>query len=458
MKLRILNIVTCLFIVIFATTSCLDSDEEVYEYSSNSSIISFSINNIETKYKAIVDGKDTTLTTTVYSSNYPFVIDQTQGLIYNVDSLPYGTDVSKVVVNINADGIVFIAATTDSIWEETDSLNYENPIQFKVRAYNGTMGRTYTSMVNVHKQDPEKMTWSKLQSNFSKDIQVQKAVYYKDQIFVFAEQDNQIAVTRTLSSNGNIWETPQPIDIPVKADYSSVIVWKDFLYILAENQLYQSDNGINWIKVQTEQKLSSLIAGIQLSTDQKLIGITTDNSYTESTDGNNWTTFTGLPDNFPVGTYYYAAYPLKTNANINRIVVMGQNQLVADTTNVIWTQLASEHEWFPLTMEDNPNSCPNLRNASMIYYNDQLYVFGGPGKNGGSAKAFDYFYSSKDNGIGWAKVSKGASFPEEFNSLYAQSNGNYSCTIDDNNYLWIMWGKTGEVWKGRINKLGFNQQ
>ena len=109
-------------------------------------------------------------------------------------------------------------------------------------------------------------------------------------------------------------------------------------------------------------------------------------------------------------------------------------------------------------MEDNPNSCPNLRNASMIFYNDQLYVFGGPGKNGGSAKAFDYFYSSKDNGIGWEKVIKGATFPEEFNNLYAQSSGCYSCTIDNENYLWIMWGKTGDVWRGRINKLGFINQ
>lgn len=458
MKLRILNIITCLFIVIFTATSCLDSDEEIREFNPNASIISFSINNIETKYKATVNGKDTTLIATVYGSNYPFIIDQAQGLIYNVDSLPYGTNVSKVVVNINADGYVFIAAETDSIWEETDSLNYENPIQFKVMAYDGSFGRTYTSKVNVHKQDPEKMTWNKYQSNFSTEIQEQKAVFYKNQIFVFAKQENQIAVTTAYASNGNVWEPLQTIDIPEKADYSSVIVWGDFLYILAESQLYQSDNGIHWTKVQTEQKLNSLIAGIHSDTDKKLIGVTIDNLYTESVDGSNWTSFAPIPSTFPTNSYYYATYPLKTNENINRIVVMGQNQLVADTTNVIWSQLASEHEWFPLTMEDNPNSCPNLRNASMIFYNDQLYVFGGPGKNGGSAKAFDYFYSSKDNGIGWEKVIKGATFPEEFNNLYAQSSGCYSCTIDNENYLWIMWGKTGDVWRGRINKLGFINQ
>jgi hypothetical protein len=49
-------------------------------------------------------------------------------------------------------------------------------------------------------------------------------------------------------------------------------------------------------------------------------------------------------------------------------------------------------------------------------------------------------------------------FPEEFNKLYSSSNGNYSFIVDDKQFIWIMWGSTGEVWKGRINKLGFVNQ
>ena len=94
----------------------------------------------------------------------------------------------------------------------------------------------------------------------------------------------------------------------------------------------------------------------------------------------------------------------------------------------------------------------------MIYYNNQLYVFGGPGKSGSSANAFEFFYTSEDNGIGWTKITEHMLFPEDFNKLYSSASGNYSCTIDDKNFLWIMWGNTGEVWKGRINKLGFVNQ
>ena len=458
MKLKLLNIITSLFIVSCIATSCLDDEKPVYEYSSDASIIAFSIKDIATKIDTTINGKDTTLTATVTGKNYPFNIDQKQGLIYNVDSLPVGTNVKKVVPEISADGYVFIVAETDSIWEEGDSLNFENPIQFKVMAMDGSYGRIYTAKVNVHQQDPETMSWSKFNSNFNKNIGKQKAVYLNQQIFVFAEQEEQIGVTIANQADGNQWTTLQAIDIPTKADYTSVIAWGESLYILASNELYTSNNGINWTKVTTEQKLKSLVASFDLTENKKLIGVTIDNLYTESVDGSTWATYGTIPSEFPQAPYSFASYPLATNNQLNRIVLMGENEITGDTTNVVWTQLAAEHEWIPLFMEDNPSSCPNLVNPSMIHYDNQLYVFGGSGKNGDSAKAFEYFYTSNDNGIGWERITKNVLFPQEFNTLYTEADGHYSYIVDNNHFLWIMWGKTGEVWRGRINRLGFVNQ
>ena len=201
----------------------MDDEKPVYEYSSDASIIAFSIKDIATKIDTTINGKDTTLTATVTGKNYPFNIDQKQGLIYNVDSLPVGTNVKKVVPEISADGYVFIVAETDSIWD-------------------GSYGRIYTAKVNVHQQDPETMSWSKFNSNFNKNIGKQKAVYLNQQIFVFAEQEEQIGVTIANQADGNQWATLQTIDIPTKADYTSVIAWGESLYILASNELYTSNN------------------------------------------------------------------------------------------------------------------------------------------------------------------------------------------------------------------------
>ena len=132
MKLRVLNIITSLFITACIVTSCLGEDTVEYDFSTDASITAFSIkDSIVTYYPATTaNGKDTTLSFGVLGSDYPFVINHNEGLIYNQDSLPIGTDVSKVVVNITADTYgIYIAAEKDSLWSETDSLNsrfYQN--------------------------------------------------------------------------------------------------------------------------------------------------------------------------------------------------------------------------------------------------------------------------------------------------------------------------------------------
>lgn len=460
MKLRVLNIITSLFVTACIITSCLGDDTINYEYSSNASINAFSItDSIVTHYKASVNGKDTTLSKSVVGSKYPFIINQNDGLIYNADSLPVGTDISKVVVSITADTYgIFIVAENDSLWEETDSLDFTKPIQFKVLAESGVWGRTYTAKINVHQQEADSMSWGKVACNFDSTIKRQKAVYANKNIYVFAEQDAQVAMTATQSSNGQAWSALETIDIPVKADYSSAMFWGDRFYILADNQLYASANGINWNKVETEQAISRLHANVHTPVCQKLIGTDMEGYYIESEDGTNWVRHELLPEAFPQGQTAFVSYPLATNDNFNRLVIMGQNELSTDTATVTWTQLNDEHEWISFGGDENNTTCPKLENQALIHYNGQLYTFGGPGQHKGAIPAFGYFYHSKDNGINWKQITKKIMFPKEFEGLYHKAEGNYSYIVDEEQFIWIMWSQTGEVWRGRINKFGFDKQ
>lgn len=193
MKIKFLTVITSLLAAAFMITSCLDDNEVETEYSSESSITSFAIKDkIETQYTEKVNGKDTTLTFTVDGTKYPFAIDQGTRHIYNVDSLPVGTDISKVVVSIISDGIgIFIVSEDkDSLWSDTDSLNFEKPVQFKVMAMSGVYGPIYKAEINVHKQVPDSLQWSHRGSSFDNTIQAQKAVTLGDYIYVFAQQDN----------------------------------------------------------------------------------------------------------------------------------------------------------------------------------------------------------------------------------------------------------------------------
>ena len=231
MKLKVLNIIACLFIAACAITSCLNDDVD-YDTNYNASITAFSFDSIVTYYPSVTEeGNDTTLSKYVVGSKYPFVIDQVKGQIYNADSLPMGTDISKVVVNIQTEGYyVFIeAGENDSIWSETDSLDFTKPVQFKVLSEMSTFGQIYTAQINVHQQNPDTMGWTKLTSNLSTEIEAQKAVYVNNSIFVFADGETQVTVTST--QDGKEWTALQPIDLTVKADYSTAMVWNEKIYM-----------------------------------------------------------------------------------------------------------------------------------------------------------------------------------------------------------------------------------
>ena len=450
MKLKVLNIIFSLFLAVCTITSCMDLSGEEYEYSSNASITGFAI----TDSIVTVIGTDTTTVLGVY---YPFIINQNEGRIYNADSLPVNTDISKVVVNITADTYyIYVVAAQDSLWESTDTLDFRRPIEFKVLAETGVSGRTYKAQINVHQQDPDSLVWRKMTSEFASNIQAQKAVCTNSHIYIFAEQESQIAMTSSKTSDGKNWTQLATINIPVKADYTSVMTWNNILYILADNQLYTSVNGLDWTKVDTEQTFSKLLANSE--NNNKLIGIDTENHYISSKDGIVWEQYDLLPVEFPIGNYTFANYPLGTNPNIDRIVLLGKNEASIDTTTIVWSQLGSENEWTPLTYDNNNHGCPKLENATIIRYNNKLYTFGGSGEYNGNISPFNNFFESRDNGISWRTVTKKVMFPKEFTHLYNEANGNYSCVIDNKQYIWIVWGQTGEVWRGRINKMGFKKQ
>ena len=187
MKIKFLTVITGLLMAAFMITSCLNDDDNEVTLSSESSITAFSIkDNIETKYTAKVNGKDTTLTATVKGSDYPFIIDQVERRIYNADSLPVGTNVSKVVVEITADTpYILIVADKDSLWTSTDSLNFENPVKFKVMAQSMEYGAVYTAEINVHKQEPDSLVWSNLSSDFN------GSAIHTDQYAITTCDDNQ---------------------------------------------------------------------------------------------------------------------------------------------------------------------------------------------------------------------------------------------------------------------------
>ena len=149
-----------------------------------------------------------------------------------------------------------------------------------------------------------------MSNNFSTEIKAQKAIYTNKQIYVFAEQGSKVAMTCT--TDGKVWSDLKAIDIPIKADYSSVMAWGNQFYILANLELYTSTNGLNWYKVETGVSIARLLANSQTANSQKIMGIDTDNYFIGSEDGILWNRYEAVPESFPTTKTSYVSYELDT--------------------------------------------------------------------------------------------------------------------------------------------------
>ncbi len=446
MKKKFLSIIASIFATSFAFTSCLNSSDAV-DYETSPIIQSFSFDSIKVVNAPSAIGK-----------NYPFSIDQIgkgdTALIYNVDSLPVNADLSKVKVNILTAGTAtYNKNGKDTIWTSTDSLNFAKPISFTINAYNSDGSiykKIYKISINVHKLDPDSLNWGKEAFYTGTGITgKQKSLVFNEKVFTFTDDNSgQVKVTFSTLTDGKSWAGLQAISgISEKADYSSVTAYNGSLYIVAEGNVYTSTDGISWTK---NNGLSGNVKTLLTSFGGLLTGIETvgtDTKFCFTKDGQSWEVGESVPAEFPTTNISATSYTLKTNPNIQRAILMGDNASLGtkDTIAVPWSTFDGK-SWVDLSTD--VDYCPKSSNISILYYNNKFYAFGGKGETG-----FKAFYVSEEGRI-WKKIEKKAIFPSSFSG-----RGDYSTIVDNNNFIWVIWSKTSqnndEIWKGRINSLGF---
>ena len=150
--------------------SCLNSSDSDSTSYTDAAISSFSIGNLQrTIHTTSSTGADSTYTTTVSGALYDFEIDHTGCRIFNPDSLPMGTDVSRVLVTMSAynNGTILIkdvASDTLRIYNSTDSIDFTKPRIITALSNDGQGTRKYTVNINVYQEDPNAFVW-KLMSN-----------------------------------------------------------------------------------------------------------------------------------------------------------------------------------------------------------------------------------------------------------------------------------------------------
>lgn len=475
MKIKFLPLLAVFFAATSIMTSCLDNDVEQITYTSETSITGFSLGTLNiNRIGKDKNGLDSPYVDTLDCSNYPFTIDQINRIITNKDSLPVGTYIDKVITNITYDAGVLAykpkGSDHDTIWTSTDSIDFTEPVEFKVYAYSGVEGKPYKVTINVHQQEPDTISWKKFDNNpFSAgNLSEQKAVYANEKIYIFGKKNNGntcIEYTKAINVPGEngLKDNPTswtPIEnLPLNIDTYSATVCAGNIYFLAETnkQLYKLDANSNKITSVGTETFEMLIGANEIKSELYAVkggksGIYKENTWTEDADP-----FTLCPTGKP---FFSNTTTASYNSNITSTVALCYNQgtTANDTTALVFNRMSSDNKW-ETRMQNLP--LPNLKNVTMIYYDGKLYAFGGESVKP-EVKPFSQFYCSTDNGLCWRPVTECMAFPAEFSTLYTTHHGNYSCAVTPKlesetsrgNFIWIVW-EDGSICRGRINRLGF---
>ena len=432
----------------FLCTSCFDDEEESVVTYPFAALKSFSIGSFYVNKNAVTsEGKDTVLSSKYSGSFYPFIIDQKNLEVYNPDSLPMGADVTKLTTGVDCDGIAYFYTDSTDTYElvsSADSIDLSKPRKLLVASTNGITLQAYTVRVNVHTVDPEVMYWQ--QFDAATVPTPLRTVLSGDKVLLFGNNvDGAVVVSSYDVANG--WEAAVELSV-AGLDIENVQQFADVLYATDGKSLYSSADGINWSAASANTAVTKLFA----ATDDALWAVTASDSIAYSVDGTNFEQVQPLDENFPVKNISVAQYPLLTNPNLKRTVVIGY-PAAEDARPQVWSRLSTENIWSHYEpLGDGTFDCPALRPLAVVRYDNSLYAFGGKGVVADEVvMPFETIYSSPDNGLTWKALTK-VKLPEAIKD----NDAPFVAYTDSNNYLWIIiGGEKPAVWRGCINRLSF---
>ena len=407
-------------------------------------------------------GADSLVTHKITGTNYPFTIDQVNGLIYNVDSLPMGTPVKKILLNVTSDGnAVYQRSSTDDAYYylSSDTIDFTHPVKAMVVSMSNNYSKNYTISLNVHKQHADSTKWNVQREAWAgKELKAPRAVKYGVRVAVYGKKDGKLMVT-TAYAGSHDFSTPVEVEgVSSNASYDNIVYFQNALYMLDKNALYVSDDAVNWTQMQTNTPISHLMG----CNTNEIFGVY-DDSFITSADANAWNKeYTEYPEFIPDSNIYSITTSYSTNLDLERTVTFGQLKESTDTIATAWFRDNGYQEnysnlWgYTYISRDNNYALPNLDNLVVMLYKDYLIAIGNNCRNKGYKRALDYVYVSKDWGLTWKgqKDEKFDTYLKLPSSLY-RNDKEFAAYVDNDYNLWILFAESGDMWYGYLNKMKF---
>ena len=438
--------------------SCKDDDETVL--STDCYISSVTLGNVKRQVTTVNDsGNDTTYSVSYSASYYPMTVNQLERTIANKDSLPVNSDVSAVLATISSSGTVIYKKESDGddtwrTYSSSDSIDFTSPLVFRVYSQDYSASRDYVVKVNIHQQDGEEFSWSKVtESGKWADAENLKVWIGEGQVWLYAKGNSSVRLFTTNLADGTAW-AEQTVNGCDAADVATLTKFGDAWYMSGtDGSLMRSDDGLNWTAVAADRNVRLLVA------DDNYMYAFAENRLWRSTDGLSWLEedLDETPDFLPVQDFAAVSYTQENG--LNRILLVGNRSMdsyPSDEYAMVWSRNLpigqTEAAWTYFNVApDNPYPCPRLNSLNLLRYDEVLLALGSSSLDGTSHPALDGMYMSQDNGLTWKD-----------NGVYILPEGlegrdvAISAAVDAENQLWIVAGN--EVWRGQLNQLGFDKR
>ncbi len=430
-----------IFALSFATvcmmSSCLgDNDDTEVVYYDDTAITGIKLGTL--KYADKAD--------TINASGYVFQIDQYSGTITNApDSLPVGTDLTKIVfsavypLNTNTNYVFWKSLTSDSIttFSTADILDFSQPRELYVFSSSGNYSKKYTVTIVAHKEIADTLIWNKLDiDNDIKNYSSVKTGICNNSLVVLGKTvsgselktfvDGSLKKARSFSANATMTTDGNTI------------------YVTDGGVIYSSSDAKSWNTVSADVKSVLGVCG------KEMFAMSSANKLMMSLDnGASWKN-EDIDDDakyIPSSDINFVSTAAASNADVKRAFVIGNSSANSKKAEV-WSKIVEENtekdqSWMYQKFNSSNNYyLPKLSNLSVTAYDNNMLAIGGE---------CDKLYYSIDCGICWKENDK-LILPKDFSASTA------SIAVDNDYFIWIVCTGSGQVWKGRINKMGWDKK
>ncbi|MDR0799804.1 MAG: DUF6242 domain-containing protein [Dysgonamonadaceae bacterium] len=432
-----------LYCLVFCTlfTACLGDgdDNSTIVIADDAEILSFSLSHDSIP----------ALKTTVFS------IDQINGVIFNRDSLVFGTQMRDTLLIAYTNGtsvanVFRIDGQKDTIWITSgDKIPVAQLSPLQVMSLDRKNIKEYTVHLNVHQVDPDSMQYKQIASNLSfLNVAETKTLRYEDSYYTFSKTAaNEIEAHR--SADFQTWETVtmtgEPNDLVIAGIQSCSFDSEEYLCatnVLGDLYVTSLSKDFIWEKVESDYPVKKVLGFLDKSSvHESGLAVIIDK------EGQYYFAFTHDLQEWKEGESVDADFPSDFSATQNNAKYLPRITLagVSATKGVVWTTEDGLY-WVKLT-----DRLPKLEGANICEYAGELYIF-----NGRVGDIYNnQVYYSIDGGVTWQTKESKAMPPKDY-----PLRRNASLVVDAQGSAFYFVGGQNDailtnVWKGFLNKQLF---